>query len=145
MPKLYVEKMSPEASLPEKSYDTDSGWDIRYTGEERIIVRAKQREIIPTKLRMTTDPGYFIKIESRSGLAFKNGISLLCGVGDNGYRDEYFICVQNNDMKNPLAINSGDRIAQILVLPKIEAELVEVEKLPDVEIQRSGGLGHTGV
>lgn len=144
MTKLYVVRIRPEAKLPFKAHSHDSGFDLHYCGSGELIIPAGERRSVPTGLRMTTDPGYFIKLESRSGSAFKKGIELLCGVGDLGYKEEYFLCLHNSDSSEEFRIQPGERVAQAVILPLPEVEVREVTELPDWGCLRNGGLGSSG-
>lgn len=141
---LYVKLLHPEAKVPCKAHSGDSGFDIHYCGDKSITVYPGSRAAIPTKLAMTTDPGYFIKLESRSGSAFKNGVTLLCGVGDIGYREEYMVSVFNSDDEMPFVINPGERFAQITIQKRPEVAVMVVDELPNSGCERNGGLGSSG-
>ena len=111
---------------------------------ESITINPGGRALIPTGLRVAIPEGYEIQVRPRSGLAIKNGITLLNTPGtiDADYRGDIGVIVINHGTE-PFTIMSGDRIGQI-VLNKVERiEWKEVDNLPDT-IRGEGGFGSTG-
>lgn len=111
---------------------------------ESITINPGGRALIPTGLRVAIPEGYEIQVRPRSGLALKNGITLLNTPGtiDADYRGDIGVIVINHGTE-PFTIMAGDRIGQI-VLNKIERiEWKEVNNLPDT-IRGEGGFGSTG-
>ena len=111
---------------------------------ESITINPGGRALIPTGLRVAIPEGYEIQVRPRSGLALKNGITLLNTPGtiDADYRGDIGVIVINHGTE-PFTIIAGDRIGQI-VLNKIERiEWKEVDNLPDT-IRGEGGFGSTG-
>ena len=111
---------------------------------ESITINPGGRALIPTGLRVAIPEGYEIQVRPRSGLALKNGITLLNTPGtiDADYRGDIGVIVINHGTE-PFTIMAGDRIGQI-VLNKIERiEWKEVDNLPDT-IRGEGGFGSTG-
>ena len=111
---------------------------------ESITINPGGRALIPTGLRVAIPEGYEIQVRPRSGLALKNGITLLNTPGtiDADYRGDIGVIVINHGTE-PFTIMSGDRIGQI-VLNKVERiEWKEVDNLPDT-IRGEGGFGSTG-
>ena len=131
--------------LPNYKTEGSSGIDLRCNSDSPIILKPLERQLIPTGIYMEIPVGYEAQVRARSGLAIKNGISLVNGIGtiDSDYRGEIkviLINLNNEDFK----INKGDRIAQV-VFQKVErADLVEVEEINETE-RGGGGFGHTGV
>ncbi len=131
--------------LPNYKTEGSSGIDLRCNSDSPIILKPLERQLIPTGIYMEIPVGYEAQVRARSGLAIKNGISLVNGIGtiDSDYRGEIkviLINLSNEDFK----INKGDRIAQV-VFQKVErADLVEVEEINETE-RGGGGFGHTGV
>ncbi len=99
---------------------------------------------VSTGLYVEIPEGYEIQIRSRSGLAFKYGVSVLNSPGtiDSGYRGEIKVILKNNDYRR-YNIKKGERIAQMVVAPVITATFIEVAELSDTE-RGEGGLGSTG-
>lgn len=128
-------------------YETEgsAGMDIRAFIGEPITILPGERKLVPTGLFIELESGYEAQIRARSGLALKYGISLVNGIGtiDSDYRGEIGVLLINLGQE-PFIINSGDRIAQIVIAKferitwNEEKELVETQRGP-------GGFGHTGV
>jgi dUTP pyrophosphatase len=99
---------------------------------------------VPTGLAVAIPENYEIQVRPRSGLAAKNGISVLNtpGTVDADYRGEIKVILINLSLEN-FKIEPGQRIAQMVLCPVIKAELVEVDTLPE-SVRGSGGFGSTG-
>lgn len=140
-PKMVFEKVHPNALLPKKAHITDEGWDL-FAVENQIIER-KNSAIVNIGLKLAfLDEGYWLKIESRSGLAFKNDIVAFQGVIDNGYRGNIGIKLFNfSDIS--YEIKQGDRIAQITVKYSISDFGVEWGRSTQT-MRGSSGFGSTG-
>ena len=104
-----------------------------------------ERAMIPTGFKMTTEPGYCIKIYPRSGTALKYGIDLVNSVGviDVDYTQEIFVLLMNNT-DNLFIVKHGDRIAQLAVEKVIDIQMTVLDKLPESESNRTGGFNSTG-
>lgn len=113
LPILKFAKTHELAKLPTKNHENDTGYDV-YSVEEKIIP-ARSSAVVNVGLKFAYIPeGYWIKVESRSGLGFKHGISAHPGIIDNGYRGDAGIKLYNNtDIDYHIA--AGDRIAQFVV------------------------------
>jgi dUTP pyrophosphatase len=101
--------------------------------------------LIPTGISIALPNGYAAFVHPRSGLAIKNGISMVNtpGTVDAGYRGELQVILINHDLTDAVSFKKGDRIAQ-LVIQKVEtAEFIEVSELPGSE-RAAGGFGSTG-
>ena len=135
----------PGARLPEYATSRAAGMDLRAHISQPLTLQPGERALIPTGLRMAIPPGYEGQVRPRSGLAIRHGISLLNSPGtiDADYRGEIKVIVANLGSE-PVTINPGDRIAQLVIAPVVRAELVEVDELPETE-RGEGGFGHTGV
>ncbi|MDO4177320.1 MAG: dUTP diphosphatase [Bacillota bacterium] len=129
------------------SYETEgsAGMDLRAFLEEPVTIEPWKRSLIPTGLFMEIEPGYEVQIRARSGLAVKHGIGLVNGIGtiDSDYRGEVKVALVNMS-DEPFAINSGDRIAQIVVAKLPEVKVVPSDELNETD-RGSGGFGHTGI
>jgi dUTP pyrophosphatase len=90
---------------------------------------------VPTGLAVAIPEGYAGYVQPRSGLAAKHGISIVNtpGLVDSGYRGELKINLLNTDRREPFVVEPGMRIAQLVILPVPEVELVEVDELPESE------------
>jgi len=129
------------------SYETpgSAGMDIRAWLREPVILQPGERALIPTGLFMEFEPGYEVQLRARSGLAVKHGIGLVNGVGtiDSDYRGEIKVALINLGQE-AFAVNNGERIAQMVISPVVQAEIEPSEMLTETE-RGSGGFGSTGV
>lgn len=128
--------------LPQYARTGDAGMDVFANVEEAIVIKAGERALIPTGLKVGIPVGYEIQVRPRSGLALKKGITVLNTPGtiDAGYRNEVGVILMNHSNED-FIVNPGDKIAQI-VLKKFETiEWKEVEELGGYD--RGGGFGHT--
>ena len=129
------------------SYETpgSAGMDIRAWLDEPVILKPGERALIPTGLFMEFEPGYEVQLRARSGLAVKHGIGLVNGVGtiDSDYRGEIKVALINLGQE-AFAVNNGERIAQMVISPVIQAEIEPSEMLTETE-RGAGGFGSTGV
>lgn len=131
--------------LPEYSTIMSAGMDLRAFIEHPIVLRSLNRAIIPTGLYIEIPEGYEAQVRPRSGLAIKNGITVLNSPGtiDADYRGEICVILINLSIE-PFFINSGDRIAQLVFHKYEKVKFVEVEKLNETE-RDEGGFGHSGI
>lgn len=132
-------------SLPEYSTLFSAGMDIRANLDAPITLAPLERALIPTGLRIELPAGYECQIRPRSGLAIKNGISLVNAPGtvDADYRGEIKVILINLSAE-PFVVNDGERICQMVVAPYSRVQWQKVESLSDTE-RGEGGFGHTGV
>jgi len=130
--------------LPEYATSGSSGMDIRAHLSEDQILKPFERKLIPTGLFIELPLGYEAQIRPRSGLAIKQGITCLNSPGtiDADYRGEIKIILINLSQQEQV-IQSGDRIAQMVIQKVEKATLNEVNKLEITE-RNEGGFGHTG-
>jgi dUTP pyrophosphatase len=130
--------------IPSAARAGDAGVDL-YARADAKVDPLGGRVTVPTGLRVAIPAGYVGLIAPRSGLASKNGVTVLNapGVIDSGYRGELAVIVANTSQRQ-YEIRRGDRIAQMLVVPVAEVVWHEVGELPETA-RGSGGLGHTGV
>lgn len=113
LPVLKFEKISDLAKLPTKNHESDTGYDV-YSIEDKIIP-AKSSAVVGVGLKFAYIPeGYWVKVESRSGLGFKHGIMAHPGIIDCGYRGDAGIKLYNLTDKD-YEVKSGDRIAQFVI------------------------------
>lgn len=135
--------------LPCYETSNSAGMDLRaYLPDGAIVLKPLQRTLVPTGLFMEIPSGYEGQVRPRSGLAIKNGISVLNTPGtiDADYRGEIKIILVNLS-DTDFIINSGDRVAQI-VFAKCEqmgiTHILNAESLSNTE-RGTGGFGHTGI
>lgn len=117
MPVLKFEKTHDLAKLPTKNHESDTGYDV-YSVEDKLIP-ARGSAVVGVGLKFADIPeGYWVKVESRSGLGFKHGITAHPGIIDNGYRGDAGIKLYNLT-DTDYTIKAGDRIAQFVVYMNI--------------------------
>lgn len=118
--------------------------DLRAAVTEPITLTPGARAPIPTGIAIALPPGYEAQVRPRSGLARKAGISMVNSPGtiDADYRGEVQVLLINHGQE-PFTVNRGDRIAQLVVAPVVQAVWQEVESLDETE-RGAGGFGHTG-
>jgi dUTP pyrophosphatase len=111
---------------------------------EPVVLNPGERYLVPAGFHMALPPGYEAQVRPRSGLAIKQGISVLNAPGtiDADYRGEVKVIVANLGSE-PFTINRGDRVAQMVIQPVMQADLQAVDELPESE-RGHGGFGHTG-
>lgn len=140
-------KLSHAKDLPLPSYESAyaAGMDIRAALQESMVLESGERELIPTGLQMAIPQGYEAQIRPRSGLAYRNGVTMLNTPGtiDADYRGEVKVLAVNLGNES-FEISHGDRIAQMVIAPVTQASIKEVEQLSDTE-RGDGGFGSTGV
>ena len=143
MVKLLIKKLHKNIILPEYKTDGSSGMDLMANVEQTVKILPGEKKIISTGIMVAIPEQYEIQIRPRSGLAAKNGISVLNTPGtiDSDYRGEIKIILINLG-KDIFEINKNDRIAQMIVSPIIKVELKEVESLPET-VRGKGGFGST--
>ena len=143
MVKLLIKKLQKNIILPEYKTDGSSGMDLMANVEQTVKILPGEKKIISTGIMVAIPEQYEIQIRPRSGLAAKNGISVLNTPGtiDSDYRGEIKVILINLG-KDIFQINKNDRIAQMIICPIIKAELKEVESLPET-IRGGGGFGST--
>jgi dUTP pyrophosphatase len=138
MIELPIQKVRPDAVVPSRAYAGDAGLDLAAT--ERIELGPGERVDVPTGLAVAIPDGYAGFVQPRSGLASRHGITIVNAPGliDSGYRGELMVVLHNTDRTRAFVVEAGMRIAQLVVLPIPEVELVEVDELPATE---RGGRG----
>jgi dUTP pyrophosphatase len=133
--------------IPLPAYQTDgaAGFDLVAAVDLPVPIPPGCRRMIPTGWAIAVPPGYEAQCRPRSGLAWKNGLQVLNTPGtiDSDYRGEISVILQNHD-DHTFVVERGMRIAQIIVAPVVQAELVEVSELSDTA-RGIGGFGSTGV
>jgi len=131
---------------PLPAYETllSAGMDLRAFITEPIVIKPMQRTLIPTGFFIELVEGLEAQIRPRSGLAFKNGVTVLNSPGtiDADYRGELKVLLVNlSDID--FTINNGDRIAQMIISNYVKINWTNTESLSETK-RGSGGFGHTG-
>ena len=144
MVKLLIKKLHKNIILPEYKTDGSSGMDLMANVEQTVKILPGEKKIISTGIMVAIPEQYEIQIRPRSGLAAKNGISVLNTPGtiDSDYRGEIKVILINLGKKK-FVVKSGDRIAQMILCPIVKAKFKNVKKLPKTT-RGVKGFGSTG-
>ena len=140
--KVRVKLLSPDAKMPMAAKRGDVAFDLFSTMDYEL--RPGERFAVPTGIAIEIPPGYEGQVRPRSGLALKEGITVLNTPGtiDSGYRGEVKTIMINHNGE-PFKITKGMRISQLAIRPVPEVEFIEVDELTDTE-RGEGGFGSTG-
>ena len=132
-------------TLPAYETAHAAGMDLRADLEAAITLNPMERKLVPTGLFIELPEGFEAQIRPRSGLAFKHGIGIVNSPGtiDADYRGEIKVLLINFSQE-PFEINTGDRIAQMIIARHERVNWEEVEILTETS-RGAGGYGHTGV
>ncbi|MCK6648073.1 MAG: dUTP diphosphatase [Bacteroidia bacterium] len=130
--------------LPSYATQAAAGMDLRANLDAPIVLGSLERALVPTGLFMEIPVGYEAQVRPRSGLAFKNGLTVLNSPGtiDADYRGEVKVILVNLS-KDTFTINDGERVAQMVIAKHEQAEWIEVEQLEETA-RGEGGFGSTG-
>ena len=133
MIELPIQRLREDAVVPERPYAGDAGLDL--SAGEQVDLGPGERALVGTGLAVAIPEGYAGFVQPRSGLAARHGLTVVNSPGlvDSGYRGELRVVLLNTDATEPFVVERGMRIAQLVVLPIPELELVEVEELPASE------------
>ncbi|HZR96790.1 MAG TPA: dUTP diphosphatase [Gaiellaceae bacterium] len=133
MIELPIRRLRDDAVVPTRAYSGDAGLDLAAC--ERIELGPGERALVGTGLAVAIPDGYAGFVQPRSGLAAKNGITVVNSPGlvDSGYRGELQVVLLNTDAREAFVVEPGMRIAQLVVLRVPEIEPVEVDDLPASE------------
>lgn len=132
-------------ALPAYETASSAGMDLRASLPETVVIAPMERKLIPTDLFIELPEGYEAQIRPRSGLALRHGITILNSPGtiDADYRGEIKVLLINFS-DTGFEVNSGDRIAQMVIAKHEKVSWEEVEVLTET-IRGAGGYGHTGL
>jgi dUTP pyrophosphatase len=130
---LPIRRLRDDAVVPARAYDGDAGLDL--TACERVELAPGQRAVVGTGLAVAIPEGYAGFVQPRSGLAAKNGITIVNtpGLVDSGYRGELKVILLNTDTADTFVVEPGMRIAQLLVIEVPGIDPVVVDELPASE------------
>jgi dUTP pyrophosphatase len=133
MTELAIQRLRPDAVVPERAYAGDAGLDL--TACERVEIGPGDRALIGTGLAVAIPEGHAGFVQPRSGLASRHGITIVNSPGlvDSGYRGELRVILLNTDRDKTFVVEPGTRIAQLVVVPIAEPEPIEVDELPATE------------
>lgn len=140
---LKIIKLDRGAHVPKYAHSTDAGLDLHALHSHTI--QPFERILIPTGIAFEIPTGYAGFILPRSGLSSKFGLTLINSPGliDSGYRGEICIAAVNLDPHNPVEIQAGDRVAQLVLLQTPRIEIIETSHLSSSE-RGVGGFGSSG-
>jgi dUTP pyrophosphatase len=140
--KILVQRLDPEIPLPRHAHPGDGGVDLHAAAAARI--EPGERVLVPAGIGVAIPAGYAGLVTPRSGLAWNHGVTVVNGPGlvDSGYRGELKVTLINSGAE-PYQVEYGERIAQLVVVPVVTQQLVEVEVLP-ASTRGESGYGSTG-
>ena len=143
---IQIELLNEDAIFPEYAYPSDSGFDLYSTEEVKLTPFG--RALVPTGLKLSFDIGYEIQVRPKSGLALKQGITVLNtpGTVDSGYNGEIMVIVFNTN-QTEFTIPKGMKIAQAVLCPVINGKYVNLQLVDKIENKDRGanGFGSTGI
>jgi len=159
--KIKFKKLSETAKAPKKQHKSDAAYDI-YADDNVVISDNFNAHIIPTGIAVDIPEGYYGRLVGRSGLQSKTPMRVVEGTIDSGYRgeigvnvyyqgditvdkvyeygEEQYVAYPTNHFK----VQKGERIAQLIIQPKLDVEFIEVDTLDDSD-RGDKGFGSTGV
>jgi len=141
---IKIKKLSDTAKIPTRGSEEAAGYDLYADIKQPLWIHPHTTEAVGTGVAVELPKGVFGAIVARSGLARKQGLrpANCVGICDSDYRGEYIVAL-HNDSVTPQQIKPGDRIAQLIIVPFLEANFIESEELSETE-RGDGGFGHTG-
>ena len=141
---LQIKKLHPQVQLPKYQTKGSAGLDLQANISQPMVLKAGEIVLVPTGLAIALQEGYEAQVRPRSGLALKNGITVLNSPGtiDPDYRGEISVILVNHS-KQDFTITCGLRIAQLVIAQYAVANIVEVAELGATQ-RGEGGFGSTG-
>lgn len=145
MPNLDVEitKLDPDVQIPEYAYPGDAGLDLRVN--EDVILMEDEHQLVGTGLAVAIPEGYVGLIVIRSGVAAKQGVTILNspGIIDSHYRGELKLNLSNQTFNGAVGFKRGERVAQLVIVPIPTVNLIPVDALDETD-RGANGFGSTG-
>ncbi|WP_067566807.1 dUTP diphosphatase [Nocardia acidivorans] len=143
IPPIPLLRLDAGMPVPTRAHEGDAGVDLCTT--EDVIIEPGERVLVGTGIAIALPIGTVGLIHPRSGLAAKHGLSVVNtpGTVDAGYRGEIKVCLINHDLRTPIELRRGDRIAQLLVQRVELVDFTEVTTLDETE-RGAGGYGSSG-
>ena len=138
---IKIKKLVGDAVVPKYANPGDAGMD--FFANEEVIIKPNQRKLVNTGISMAIPLGYVGLIWDKSGIASKHGIKTMAGVIDSSYRGEIKILLHNLSAEE-FKIEKGTKIAQMLIQPAEQKQIIEVKELDDTK-RGTGGFGSTGI
>jgi dUTP pyrophosphatase len=139
---IMLKRLDPELPLPRHAHPGDAGVDLHARHE--LTLDPGARASVPTGIAVAIPEGHVGLVAPRSGLAIRHGIGVVNapGIVDSGYRGEIKVILVNHGSE-PVRLERGDRIAQLIVVAVATVEMIEVGELPSSD-RGAGGFGSTG-
>lgn len=143
-PRVLIQKLRADAVVPRYMTAHAAGLDVSAAIDQPIEIAVGARAAIPTGLAIKLPEGYEAQVRPRSGLAHEHGVTCVNAPGtiDADYTGPVIVLLINHGDR-PVRIEPGQRIAQLVIAPVVQAELIEADALPATE-RGSGGFGSTG-
>jgi dUTP pyrophosphatase len=140
---VLIQRLDPDLPLPAYAHPGDAGADLVAAAD--VELAPGERALVPTGIAIALPPGYAAFVHPRSGLAARNGVTVVNAPGtvDAGYRGEIKVTLLNTDPAVPVRFRRGDRIAQLVIQRVEHAVFHEVQRLPG-SARGDGGFGSTG-
>ncbi|WP_322762979.1 dUTP diphosphatase [Frankia sp. Cr2] len=140
---VLVRRLDPDLPLPAYAHAGDAGADL--VAARDVTLAPGERTMVGTGIAVALPEGYAAFVHPRSGLAARHGVSIVNAPGtvDAGYRGEINVLLVNTDLREPVHLRRGDRIAQLVVQRVERAAFREVAELPET-VRGTGGFGSTG-
>jgi dUTP pyrophosphatase len=140
---IKVRKLTPDATIPCYAHPGDAGLDL--FANEDVVLEPGQSGLVPTGISIELPANTEAQVRPRSGLALKHQVTVLNSPGtiDEGYRGQVSVIMINHG-KHPFHVEKGMKIAQMIIGPVLQADMVEVDELSDTQ-RGEGGFGSTGM
>ena len=142
-PEVFVQRLDEGVPLPAYAHPGDAGADLVTAVD--VTLAPGERVVVPTGIAIALPDGYAAFVHPRSGLAAHKGLGIVNAPGtvDAGYRGEIKIILVNHDLREPIVLSRGDRVAQLVIQRVDRAVFVESAELSSSE-RGTGGHGSTG-
>jgi dUTP pyrophosphatase len=143
-PDVLIQRLDGGMPLPAYAHPGDAGADL--SAAEDVELGPGERALVRTGIAIALPPGYAAFVHPRSGLAAKDGVTIVNAPGtvDAGYRGEIKVTLLNTDREHPVSFRRGDRIAQLVIQQVARPVFHEVDELPG-SARGDGGFGSTGI
>lgn len=142
--KIQITNRCPDLPAPSRATSGAAGFDLRAAVDSPMRLDAGERALVPTGISIAIPAGFEGQVRPRSGLAIRHGLGLLNSPGtiDSDYRGEIQVILINHG-REPVTIERGERIAQLVIAPVADCELSPVDELDSTE-RGEGGFGSSG-
>lgn len=139
-----IKKLNENAIIPTRATEYSAGYDLYACIPSPVVILPHQTVKVGTGVAMELPDGFFGGIVARSGLSTKQGLAPAnkFGICDADYRGEYIVALHNHS-NEPQTINPMERIAQLIIMPYLPVDFIEVDELSET-VRGIGGFGSTG-